>query len=70
MSRPKVKVPRHLREIARRALAEGWTIEPSGSGHIRWKPPHGPAVFTGSTPKRYGHGPENARRRLAKAGLG
>lgn len=31
---------------------------------------HGPAIITGSTPQRYGHGPRNARRELARAGLG
>jgi hypothetical protein len=65
-----VKVPRHLRPLARRARAEGWVIEVTGKGHLRWRPPGGRAVITGSTPERYGHGPANARRALARAGLG
>ena len=65
-----MKIPKHLRQAARRAKAEGWTVEVTGKGHLRWKPPRGPAVITGATPKRYGHGPRNAQRALAKAGLG
>ena len=65
-----MKIPKHLRPAARRAKAEGWSIEVAGNGHLKWSPPDGPAVFTGSTPKRRGHGPLNARRDLAKAGLG
>lgn len=65
-----MKIPRDLRPLARRALAEGWVIVPSGGGHLRWQPPRGRAVITGSTPKRYGHGPRNTRKALARAGLG
>ena len=45
-------------------------VEVTGKGHLRWLPPRGRAVYTGATPKRYGHGPRNERRALAKAGLG
>jgi hypothetical protein len=69
VSRAKPKVPKHLRHLARRALADGWEITVTGSGHLRWRPPRGTAVVTGSTPERYGHGPRNARRALARAGL-
>lgn len=63
----KIRVPSHLRSLADRAKAEGWTLTQSGSGHIRWQPPKGRAYFTGATPNRRGHGPENARRRIARA---
>ena len=65
-----MKIPKHLRPAARRARAEGWTITYTGSGHLRWRSPRGQAVITGSTPERRGHGPRNARRALARAGLG
>lgn len=64
-----MKIPKHLKPLARRAKAEGWTISVTGGGHLRWKPRHGPAIITGSTPQRYGHGAGNARRALARAGL-
>jgi hypothetical protein len=64
-----VKIPKHLRQEARRARAQGWTITVTGGGHLSWRPPRGPAIITGSTPQRYGHGARNARRALAKAGL-
>jgi hypothetical protein len=64
-----VKIPKHLKPLARRARAEGWLITVTGSGHLRWKPPRGPYVITGATPQRRGHGPRNARRELARAGL-
>jgi hypothetical protein len=65
-----LKIPKHLKQAARRARAEGWTIEVTGKGHLRWRPPRGQAVITGSTPKRRGHGSRNERRAFAKAGLG
>lgn len=65
-----MKIPKHLKQAARRARAEGWTITVTGSGHPRWSSPRGQAVITGSTPQRRGHGPQNARRALARAGLG
>jgi hypothetical protein len=64
------KIPKHLKQAARRARAQGWTIELTGKGHLKWSPPRGQAVMTGSTPKRYGHGPRNEQRAFAKAGLG
>lgn len=70
MSRARVKIPAHLRALARRARAEGWTVTRTGSGHVRWSPPRGRPVITGSTPESYGHGPRNALKELAKAGLG
>lgn len=65
-----MKIPKHLRPAARMARAQGWTISVTGKGHLRWSPPSGAAVITGATPQRYGHGPRNARRQLARAGLG
>jgi len=56
--------------FARKARAEGWEITVTGSGHLRWKPPCGPIVITGSTPHRKGFGPRMERRDLERAGLG
>jgi len=65
-----VRIPQHLRSLARKAQAEGWTLTVTGSGHIRWKPPRGPSVITGSTPHTKGFGPRMERRDLERAGLG
>jgi hypothetical protein len=65
-----LKIPDHLRLLAKQARAEGWEITPTGSGHIRWKSPGGPIVITGSTPHRKGFGPRMERRDLVRAGLG
>jgi hypothetical protein len=64
------KIPPHLREAARQAVAEGWQVTPTGKNHLRWRSPRGAVVITGSTPQRYGNGPRNAVRALARAGLG
>ena len=56
-------VPRQLRDAGKRALAQGWTIDRTGSGHHRWRGPHGkPTVFTPSTPSD----PRSFRNALAK----
>lgn len=62
-------IPEHLRHLARKARAEGWSITQTGSGHLRWKPPSGRAVITGSTSHRKGFGPRMERRDLERAGL-
>jgi len=64
-----LRIPQHLRQLARRAIAEGWEISVTGSGHLRWKPPGGPAMITGSSPHRKGFGPRMERRDLERAGL-
>lgn len=64
-----LKIPAHLRPLARQARAQGWVITYTGSGHLRWQRPDGAAVITGSTPQRRGHADKNARRSLARAGL-
>jgi hypothetical protein len=65
-----LKIPDHLRLLAKQARAEGWTIEVTGKGHLRWTSPRGQAVMTGSTPQRHGHAPRIERHKLTRAGLG
>jgi hypothetical protein len=64
-----LKIPQHLRTLARKARAEGWTITVTGGGHLKWSSPHGPSVITGSSPHRKGFGPRMERRDLERAGL-
>ncbi len=41
-----------LKELARQALAQGWRVEYTGTGHWKWYPPPPAAglVVTSSTP--------------------
>jgi hypothetical protein len=64
-----LKIPQHLRPLARQALSLKWSITVTGGGHLRWKPPSGRAVITGSSPHCKGFGPRHDRRNLARAGL-
>lgn len=64
-----MKIPQHLRHLAKRAIAGGWEITHTGSGHLKWTPPRGPSVITGSTGHRKGFGPRMERRDLERAGL-
>ena len=41
---------KELRRLQRLACSQGWRIEVTGGGHMKWLPPNGPAVFTSSTP--------------------
>ena len=49
-------IPEHLKHLYRQAKSEGWSVTVTGSGHLRWAPPEGRAVITGSTSHRKGFG--------------
>jgi hypothetical protein len=59
-----------LRALARRAVAQGWRLEYTGKGHIRWLPPDEgrPPIYSASTPGR-GRGYQNFRAALRRHGL-
>ncbi len=61
-------VPRQLRGHARLARSRGWTITTTGSGHLLWRPPDGPAVFTPSN-LNDSRSLANATAKLRRAGL-
>jgi len=45
-------LPKELRPLGRRYLAQGWTLRIAGSGHTKWIDPAGKVVTTTSlTPK-------------------
>lgn len=44
MSAPRIP-GREYQELARKARRQGWTVEPTRSGHIRWIPPDGATVL-------------------------
>lgn len=39
-----------LNELARQCVDEGWTVELTAGGHLRWTAPNGGFVFSASTP--------------------
>ena len=43
-------IPKPYRALARIAEKRDWKLTPTGSGHIRWRPPAGGIVITSSTP--------------------
>ena len=62
------KIPKPLRPLARQAIAAGWTIHPTRSGHLAWRSPTGRRVFTGSSPGDH-RAVRNHRAMLRRAGL-
>jgi hypothetical protein len=63
-----VRIPRDLRQLARRAEAAGWIITLTGSNHLAWKPPSGQTVFCPSTPSDH-RSVQNVIGKLKRAGL-
>ena len=69
MSRARPKIPEPLRAMAAAARKQRWTLTRTGGGHIRWKPPSGPPVFTPSTPGGGNRSIGNTLAKLRRAGL-
>ena len=63
------KIPEPLRAAARLARRLGWSVTYTGGGHLRWKPPSGPPVFTPSTPGAGNRSISNCLADLRRAGL-
>ncbi len=63
-----MKIPEPLRKMAAAAKRQHWTITYTVSGHLRWQPPSGMAVYTPSTPGG-GRSIANCLARLRRAGL-
>ncbi|MEV5750267.1 hypothetical protein AB0L00_20805 [Actinoallomurus sp. NPDC052308] len=63
-----LKIPRDLRQLARRAEAAGWTITLTSNNHLAWKPPSGRTVFCPSTPSDH-RSVQNVIGKLRRAGL-
>jgi hypothetical protein len=61
-------IPREYRWLARRAKAAGWQISRTRGGHLAWKPPKGPTLFSPCTPSDR-RSLNNFARKLARAGL-
>lgn len=50
-----MRIPRELRKASRAARKQGWRIELTRNGHLRWVPPHRhrEIVYTPCTPSEY-----------------
>jgi hypothetical protein len=59
---------RDLRDLARRAIACGFTIGRTRSGHMTWRAPNGGIYFSGSTPSDW-RAVRNLRSWLLRHGL-
>lgn len=58
-----------LRDVAAAALEQGWVIESTAGGHLKWTPPNGKfPVFTPATSSDW-RGRKNALSDLRKRGL-
>ncbi len=62
------RIPRELREFAREAHAQGWTITIVPNGHLKWTSPDGVSVQTAATPGDR-RSALNSRTRLRRKGL-
>ena len=63
-------IPRELRKLAQQAVKQGWRVEKTSGGHLRWLPPGGRRiVVTPSTGKMSGHGAANVIADLRRSGL-
>ena len=61
-------LPRVWRELAEKAVAQGWSINLTGSDHIRWVSPSGVIVTSSQTPSDH-RSIKNTRAELARRGL-
>lgn len=63
-------VPKDMRAVAKKAIAQGWQITRRNGGHIRWLPPQEdqPIVITPATPSE-ARGIRNAIKALERSGL-
>lgn len=60
---------KEVRRLIRFAIKLGWTVEVTGSGHLKWKPPDGsPFVVSSRTPSDP-RALQNLRAYLRRAGL-
>lgn len=57
-----------MRTLRKRALAQGWRIEPTRNGHERWLSPSGGTAVISGTPSDH-RALLNARADLKRAGL-
>lgn len=57
-----------FKDMIKAAEKAGWTVERTRGGHLRWKSPKGPVVFSASTPSDH-RAVKNHVSEMRKAGL-
>lgn len=66
---PLSQIPRDLRNLAKLAQSQGWTLKPTSKGHLRFQAPGGMGmVLASSTPSDY-RSSKNLLSRLRRFGL-
>lgn len=45
-----MKPPKFLREIAKKAVEQGWSVAKTNNNHVKFRAPSGDTVYTSSTP--------------------
>lgn len=63
------RTPKLYTKLVKAAKEQGWELELTGSGHLRWTNPDGGFVITPSSPSDKGHGFHKAKKDLRKGGL-
>jgi hypothetical protein len=64
-----MRIPKEYQPLAKRARSQGWSILPTGSGHLRWVNANGQSVFTPASPSVNGTGLIRIIRKLKANGL-
>jgi hypothetical protein len=57
-----------IKQLASKAKKQGWVVETTGGGHLRWTSPEGKSVISGNTVSDY-RAVRNISKRLERAGL-
>lgn len=65
-----IRGDKNLRKVIRAARHQGWVVEPTRNGHLKFVPPNPEQriLFTGSTPSDH-RGRTNFRKDLERSGL-
>lgn len=64
-----MRIPKPLQDLYRTARKAGWTVEVSGSNHLRWCPPDGGRPIYSALTTRDNREALNVRGKLRRAGL-
>jgi hypothetical protein len=69
MAKRRMKVPEPYRAAYAAARRLRWSVTRTGGNHLKWRPPGGRFVITGSTPGGGNHSVANDLGRLRESGL-
>jgi len=63
-----MSLKKDMKQLVKKARAQGWEVTPTRNGHIRFRSPDGHLIFGASTPSEY-RGMKNKIADLRRAGL-